>query len=130
MKPPAFLLVLLLLAACGRSEPPRRTLGAHAEEAEAGRLAPAVQAQVDSGNLAYRAGDYAAAMRHYREAVRRAPDQAVPWFGVAMAAEKLGDRAAADSARARVRALSPQMQDDAHHPGTPADSAAPGAPET
>ncbi|HEX8696742.1 MAG TPA: hypothetical protein VF746_30265 [Longimicrobium sp.] len=136
---PARLVPLLLLAAassaCGGGEPAERVpLGEAASGAgSAPRLPPAVQAQLDSGNAAYRAGDYRAALGHYREAARRGPDQAAPWFGVAMAAEKTGDRALGDSARARLRELSPGMGGDVHHPGgtvPPESASAVPAPES
>lgn len=123
------LAIALALGACGGGEPERQPLNeavAAQEKAaaqappagEAPRLPPEVQMHIDSGNIAYRAKDYRAALRHYQEAARRGPDEAAPWFGVSMAATALGDRATADSAQARVRALSPGMQVDPHPGGT------------
>lgn len=134
MKAPTFLFPLVLLAAaaagCQDSEAPRQTLGAPAvpQSGGGGGLPPEVQVHVDSGNLTYRAGDYEAALRHYREGARVGPDQAVPWFGVAMAAQKVGNQALADSARAKVQELSPQSAGDVHHPGTGAPDSAAAAP--
>jgi Flp pilus assembly protein TadD len=138
MKPSTRLVPLLLLtaapAACEGGQPAeRRPLGeAASASGTAPRLPPAVQAQLDSGNAAYRAGDYDAAQRHYREAARRGPDQAAAWFGVAMAAQKTGSRTLADSARARLRELSPAMSADVHHPGgtAPPESGAVPAPSS
>jgi len=65
-------------------------------------LPPAVRAQLDSGNAAYRAGDYEEASRHYRATVQQMPDLASGWFGIYMAAEAMGDSATADSAKARM----------------------------
>ncbi|HKK07512.1 MAG TPA: hypothetical protein VKA44_01360 [Gemmatimonadota bacterium] len=65
-------------------------------------LPPAVRVQLDSGNAAYRAGDYGEAMRHYRATIATVPDLASGWFGVYMAATAMGDSAAADSAKARM----------------------------
>jgi tetratricopeptide (TPR) repeat protein len=79
-----------------------------------------VRLQIDRGNIAYRAGEYEVALHHYQEAARRAPDEAPAWFGIAMAATELGDVAAVDSARARIRSLAPELELDAHHgAGTP-----------
>lgn len=109
-------LLLLALAACGRDG------GGAARRARprAPSLPPEVRAQVDSGNAAYRGRDFRAALRHFREAARLDPGQAVAWYGVQMAADALGDRAAADSAGARLRALVPAAPPAAHHPAAPA----------
>lgn len=61
-----------------------------------------VVAAVDSGNAAYRAGDYQEARRHFRAAARAAPEVGTAWFGVYMAERALGNEAAADSALRRV----------------------------
>lgn len=68
-------------------------------------LPPTVRAQLDSGNAAYRAGDYEEASRHYRATVQEIPDLASGWFGIYMAAEAMGDSATADSAKARMGGL-------------------------
>lgn len=72
-----------------------------APQARAGWPAEAAAA-VDSGNAAYRAGDYEAARRHFRAAARVAPGVGTAWFGVYMAERALGNDAAADSALRRV----------------------------
>lgn len=143
-KVPALLLTLAL-AACGGDDAAseRRTLGAEdaapvqagpgtaapaGDAAERSPLPPEAQTHLDAGNAAYRAKDYAGALTHYREAARIAPDQAATWFGVTMAAEKTGDRAALDSARARIEALSPGLG-EAHPGGAPTGDPAPPHPE-
>jgi tetratricopeptide (TPR) repeat protein len=115
--------LLLALAACGRGD------AAATRRARPGAAAiPApVRAQLDSGNAAYRLRDYPAALRHYREAARLDPDQAPAWYGVQMAAGALGDRAAADSAGARLRALAPATPPAVHHPGAAPAPPPPGA---
>lgn len=65
-------------------------------------LPAAVRAQLDSGNAAYRSGDYQEAGRHYRETVKAIPDLASGWFGLYMTATATGDSALADSAKARM----------------------------
>jgi tetratricopeptide (TPR) repeat protein len=105
--------LLLALAACGRGD----AAGGRAAHGGADALPPEVRARVDSGNAAYRARDFQAALRHFREAARLDPGQAVSWYGVQMAAGALGDQAAADSAAARLRALAPSSPPALHHPG-------------
>ena len=109
-------LLLLALAACGRGD----AAGARRARPRAAAIPPEVRAQVDSGNAAYRDRDFRAALRHFREAARLDPGQAVAWYGVQMAADALGDRAAADSAGARLRALAPSAPPAVHHPAAPA----------
>ncbi len=116
----------MLLVACGAEDTAgRQPLGAGA--AAAGAVpAPAADAPsalnatipegpvlsgeaklaLDAGNTAYRAKKYAEAIGYYRAAAAAAPTQAAPWFGVFMAANELKDQALADSAMARVDALS------------------------
>lgn len=63
-------------------------------------------AALDAGNAAFREKQLDKAIAHYREAAVAAPDHAAPWFGLYMAASELKDTALADSAMARVKALS------------------------
>lgn len=88
---------VLLMAACGADE------GAQADRRA--DWAPEVTAGIDSGNAAYRAGDYPEARRHFRAAAAADPAVATAWFGVYMAEEALGNTAAADSALERVGEL-------------------------
>jgi hypothetical protein len=64
-----------------------------------------VAEQVDSGNAAYRAANYQEARRHFVAATDRAPRLPVAWFGLYMAEHALGNKAAADSAKARSEEL-------------------------
>jgi tetratricopeptide (TPR) repeat protein len=61
-------------------------------------LSDAAKAALDKGNLEYRAGRYDAALAAYREAEKAAPDNSAPFFGIYMAAKKLGNTSLADSA--------------------------------
>jgi Flp pilus assembly protein TadD len=63
--------------------------------------------QLDSGNVAYRAGDYDRALLHYTRVTEIAPDDATGWFGIYMAQEALGNQAAADSAIEEARRRNP-----------------------
>ena len=71
------------------------------------RLPAAAMAQLDSGNVAYRARDYRTALDHYLRVTEMAPDEATGWFGIYMAREALGDRDAADAALAEARRRNP-----------------------
>jgi tetratricopeptide (TPR) repeat protein len=74
----------------------------------AGReLSADAMAQLDSGNVAYRAGDYEGALTYYVRVTEMAPDDATGWFGIYMAQEALGNQAAADSAIAEARKRNP-----------------------
>lgn len=125
--------LLLLLAAgpaalaCGGDDAPppeRRSLGSQQRPAERAGLSAEVAARLDSGNAAYRAGDYEVARRHFRAAAESQPDAEAVWFGVYMAERALGNE---DSARAALERAGDmgQMSD---HPGgsfhpSPVDSA-------
>jgi tetratricopeptide (TPR) repeat protein len=78
------------------------------------QLMPALQEELDAGNAAYRARDYAAALTHYEEAVRLDDQLAAGWYGVALAQGALGDSAARGVALAHVERLAPEIP--AHHP--------------
>lgn len=64
-------------------------------------------AQIDSGNAAYRRGEFDAAVESFRAATESAPDDPTAWFGLYMAHQSLGNPAAADSAIATARSLAP-----------------------
>lgn len=101
----------------GGSESGERGPGGGMQRTRA-ELAPEVILHLDSGNAAYRAGDYESARRHYRAVVREDSTAAAGWFGVYMAERALGNEPAADSALERAGSLSdaPDM-----HPA-PADT--------
>jgi hypothetical protein len=61
---------------------------------------------LDAGNAAYRAKQYANAIARYREASVASPEHAAPWFGIYMAAMEMKNKSLADSAMAKVNALS------------------------
>lgn len=82
-------------------------------------LPPEVTVHLDSGNVAYRAGEYEEARRHFREAVRADTTAAAGWFGVYMAETALGNDAAADSALQRAGGLGDAS---GMHPAPGADS--------
>ena len=84
----------------------QRTDSVDPETAGRGLSADAM-AQLDSGNVAYRAGDFEGALTFYVRVTEIAPDDATGWFGIYMAQEALGNRAAADSAIAEARKRNP-----------------------
>jgi tetratricopeptide (TPR) repeat protein len=109
-----------LVAACGGEPASRTTIGA--EEDRTGGLPAELQTPIDSGNIAFRARDYETALRHYRQAASLAPDEPTGWFGVVMAADAMGNRELADSARARIDRIAPELNPGSHtsagHPET------------
>lgn len=110
MKWSRFTVLLAAAAACGGGAAPDDQPTGSIDSAawrEARTLPPAVQAQLDSGNAAFRDDDFERARRHYRAAAAAGPDQAAAWFGLYMAEARLGNTAAADSALRRARELSP-----------------------
>lgn len=98
----------VLLAAC---TPPddQETGSIRQEDVRQARdqLPPALTAALDSGNAAYRRGEYQAALDFYRNAVEVDEDVAAGWFGVYMAQLALGNPEAADSAMVRAQDLAP-----------------------
>lgn len=135
------LLAAAALAACagGESEEGRIPLGGARAGAAGGAstLPAAIQAQLDSGNAAFRARRLAEAEAHYRSAAGLDPSLAAPWMGVAMVATLKGDSAAVRTAMAEVSkraptaALSHPVGGGGLPPGHPApgtDAAAAGAP--
>ena len=76
----------------------------------------AVQAQVDSGNLAYRADDFESALTHFRSALGDAPDRPAPLYGVYLAATALGDSVLADSVATVLRDEAPWLLESMGHP--------------
>jgi Flp pilus assembly protein TadD len=87
-------------AGCGGQRAPadRIVLG---EETDP--LPPAVRVQVDSGNAAYRAGELQRARAHYARATELDPESFAGWYGLAMAADALGDPTTAATARRRAQ---------------------------
>jgi hypothetical protein len=121
MRDVVLVVVALAVAGCGGDTGEGRVIiggdGVDADGQPPGdQLPPGVRAQLDSGNAAYRAGDYATAERHYQDAARQSPELAAPWFGIYMAKTALGDSAGAQEAMARAQQLSPGMS--AEHPGS------------
>jgi tetratricopeptide (TPR) repeat protein len=91
----------------------------------AGKVSLTGQTAIDSGNVAYRRGDYEAASAFFRQAARAEPKNVAGYYGIYMAEAKLGNKAAADSAHAIVANLAPEMPAGAH---PTAQSAAPKNP--
>ena len=102
----------LFALACKGAEPPKQPLGAgSAVDPATGQLAnphntlsPEAKTALDNGNQLYRAKQYKMALEQYRLAAKLAPAHASPYYGIYMAADKLGDKKLADSAIAAVNA--------------------------
>jgi len=98
-------LVLLWGSACS---PPEDQRTDSVDPATAGReVAGEARIQLDSGNAAFRAGDYAGALSHFTRVTELLPEDATGWFGVYMAHDAMGNQAAADSAIAQARGRAP-----------------------
>jgi len=93
----AALAATFALAGCGRKPAAR--------PAPAGALERS-QALIDSGNVAYRAGEFENAARRYASASVAKPDDPAAYFGLGMALAKLGRDDDARVAYAKARALS------------------------
>ena len=76
-------------------------------QATRGEMAPEAVAKLDSGNAAYRADDFQAALAHYTRVTELEPEQSSGWFGVYMAQKALGHEVAADSAFEKAQGLAP-----------------------
>lgn len=85
----------------------QRTDSVESSAAVRAALPPELLAQIDSGNAAYRRGDFAAAVESFDAVTAAAPDDPTGWFGLYMAHQSLGNAAAADSAIAIARSLAP-----------------------
>lgn len=109
--------VIALLVACAPPED-QETGSIRDQDVRQAReeLAPEVVAALDSGNAAYRRGDYQDALAAYQRVVDQDEDVAAGWFGIYMAELALGNPEGADSAMARARDLAPGAS--LLHPGS------------
>lgn len=89
-------LLAVTALSCARGEPPPRN--------DAERAARA-QALIESGNDAYRAGDYRLAANRYAAAAVVRKDDPAAYFGMGMALSKLGRHDEAHAAYERSREL-------------------------
>ena len=100
---------LVLAAACSKAKPEAKTplaqmaAGTDSTADPHTTMSPDARAALDSGNAQYKAGRYADALKSYRQSSGLAPLNAAPFFGIYMAAEKLGMKALADSASAEIK---------------------------
>ncbi len=111
MRAPGFALAALLaltpVAGCARGAPPAARPDSFQRS----------QALIDSGNVAYRAGEFATAARRYASAAVAEPDDPAAYYGLGMALAKLGRDDEARQAYAKARALAgAQLEDSTAHP--------------
>lgn len=138
---PSRLAALLLaapvaFAACTAKEEAPKTPIAAAQGGTPQRdnMPAAARIALDSGNVLLRAGDAKGAVTQYVAAATADPDNAAPWYGVMMAAQRVGDTKLADSAAAMVRKKSgnPQLTDSGmqkmHAEGSAGAAMPPGHP--
>jgi len=105
----------ITLVACSRqASQPKIPLGQAPPPAASHQVAdplpPTARGALDKGNQSFRAGQYEAALAAYREAAKAAPSEAAPYFGVLMVAQKLGNKALADSASKAIAARDGEQQ--------------------
>jgi len=101
---------LLVAGACSKqAQPPKTPLAAMTTGAgdstanPHNTMSPEARTALDAGNTLYRAAKYDSALASYRTAAKLAPLNAAPFFGIYMAAEKLGNKKLADSASAEIK---------------------------
>jgi hypothetical protein len=108
------LLIAVALAACAAKEEPKTPIAtAQGGSPQRDLMPPAARAALDSGNALLRGGDAKGAVAQYTTAAAADPDNAAPWYGVMMAAQRAGDTKLADSAAVMVRKKTgnPQLTD-------------------
>lgn len=104
----------LALGACSRvQEQPKVPLSQAVEGSAASTqqnphdaLAPEARTALDAGNAAFRAGKLDDALTQYRLAAKAEPDNAAPYYGIYMVAQKKGDKKLMETAMADVQAHS------------------------
>lgn len=82
----------------------------HSPRDEDAALLARSQALIDSGNVAYRAGNWKLAANRYAAARAVKNDDPAAWFGLGMALTKLGRDEDARQAYAKARELAQQQQ--------------------
>lgn len=113
MKTSRFLVTLLALAAvaastaCRPKEEKTGDISAQQATKAPEGVPPAVQAQLDSANAAFRAGDHETALEHYTKARDLKSDDPSAWFGIYMAQKALGNEDSANAALAEAQKISP-----------------------
>lgn len=112
------MLALALAPGCTRrAEPP-----AHDASAE---IAARAQALIETGNVAFAAGDYNLAAKRYAAAVVEKPGDPAAYFGMGMALAKLGRDEEARAAYAKARELAAQQHAAQPEAPVPAPSPTP-----
>jgi hypothetical protein len=101
------LLVLAAAVSCQPDDQRTDTLDPHAGMQARELMDAVVVAQLDSGTAAYRADDFAAALRHYRRVTELDAAVGAGWFGVYMAEHALGHPEEAQVALERARGIAP-----------------------
>lgn len=123
---PASILVVFA-ASCSKPDNNAPASQQAVADAPSADLPEAAQSALAKGNDEYRAGRFEEALAQYTIATREAPAHAAPYYGVLMAAQKLGNRNLADSASAMIKQLS--GEDGSVHVDPNANPHAPGRKE-
>ena len=102
---------LAMFAACSRTQPEQKApLNAPAAQPAKDPLSADARAALDQANTEFRTAKYNDALTNYRKAAKLAPTEAAPYFGIFMAAQKLGNKALADSASKAIADRNGQAQ--------------------
>lgn len=97
----------MMVVGCVPADQGTDAIDMQAAEAARAALDAETVAQLDSGNVAFRARDMDQAIRHFRRVTELAPDLAAGWFGLYMTETIRGNTEAADSAFQRAQELAP-----------------------
>ncbi len=100
-------LVLVLSPACLPDDQKTGSIDRQVVRGSREALEADVLIQLDSGNMAVRAGDPERARAHYRRAIDLDDGVAAAWFGMYMSARALGNADEAGEALERARSLAP-----------------------
>lgn len=102
------LLILVIVLGAGTAcRPDDQRTGSVDPDALRAELDFTLVGQLDSGNVAYRAGDFEAALRYYRRVTELDPETAAGWFGIYMTERARGNAEAAARALEEARAAAP-----------------------
>jgi hypothetical protein len=112
----AALVTAMLLIGCGGDQGDRVPLGGpgSVEPMQVEDLPPQIQAQLDSGNAAFRARDYDGALSHFTQVSELAPGLAAGWYGIGMTHSAMGNQEEANAAMMQAHRLAPEIPLD--HP--------------
>lgn len=107
----AALVTALLLVGCGGDQGERVPLGGEGsvDAMQVEDLPPHIQAQLDSANAAFRAGEHESALAHFTRVSEFAPGLAAGWYGIGMTHSAMGNQEEANAAMMQAHRLAPEI---------------------